>query len=84
MPGRIGVLFRAALNEYGRPGGPGSQQCVVVEFGYYNLNAGTSNAPERLVKAWKASLKGSEYPFAYFEDNGGKLIYYDNGIMTYR
>ncbi|OGX85148.1 hypothetical protein BEN47_02100 [Hymenobacter lapidarius] len=80
-PESIGVVFRAALNEYG---GPGSQPCVVVEFGYYNLNAGTSNASERLVKAWKASLKGSEYPFAYFEDKEGKLIYYDNGIRTFR
>lgn len=80
-PESIGVVFRAALNEYG---GPGSQPCVVVEFGYYNLNAGTSNAPERLVKAWKASLKGSVYPYAYFEDTAGKLIYYDNGIRTFR
>ncbi|WP_206599824.1 hypothetical protein [Hymenobacter glacialis] len=80
-PESIGVVFRAALKEYGDPG---PQPCVVVEFGYYNLNAGTGNAPERLVKAWKASRKGSEYPFAYVEDREGKLIYYDNGIRTFR
>ncbi len=80
-PESIGVMFRTALKEYGSPN---SQSCVAVEFGYYNLSAGTSNAPERLAKAWKATLKGSEYPFAYFEDKAGKLIYYDNGVRTFR
>lgn len=60
------------------------RQCVSAEFGYYNLNAGTSNAPENLVKAWRVSVKNQAYPFAYYQDEEGQLIYYDNGIRTFR
>ena len=59
-------------------------QCVSAEFGYYDLNAGSGNTTENLVKAWKITLKNQAYPLAYFEDNDGKLIYYDNGIRTFR
>lgn len=83
-PESIVLAFRAAITEYDGATKPSSSQCIVVEFGYYNLNAGTSNAPERLAKVWKASAKGREYPFAYFEDNDGKLINYDNGVRTFR
>ena len=55
-----------------------------AEFGYYDLNAGSGNTTENLVKAWKITLKNQAYPLAYYEDDDGKLIYYDNGIRTFR
>ncbi|UPK72451.1 hypothetical protein [Chitinophaga filiformis] len=61
--------------------------CLKAEFGYYNLNTGISFTPEILVKAWRVtplnSVYPSEYPEAYYEDNG-KLIFYTNGIQTYK
>ena len=59
-------------------------QCVSAEFGCYELNVGSGNTTENLVKAWKITLKNQAYPLAYYEDNDGKLIYYDNGIRTFR
>ena len=56
--------------------------CIEVEFGYYNLNAGSGTAPENMVKAWKVTAKGLRYPFAYINDDTSGLIYYDNGIRT--
>ncbi|WP_310397840.1 hypothetical protein [Hymenobacter sp.] len=77
-------LFFASMEQFDRAANADSDQCVTAEFGYYDLGAGTSNAPENLVKAWKVTRKDAQYPFAYYEDNGGKLIYYDNGIRTFR
>lgn len=61
--------------------------CFKAEFGYYNLNTGISYTPEVLVKAWRVtprnSVYPSEYPEAYYEDNG-KLIFYTNGIHSYK
>lgn len=78
-------LFQATVTEFdaGRLKEV-QRQCVSAEFGYYNLNAGISNAPEKLVKAWRVSPKNQEYPFAYYQDEVGQLIYYDNGIRTFR
>lgn len=62
--------------------------CFKCEFGYFNLNGGTSYVPEVLVKAWRVTLKNSiapsEYPMAFYKDDNGELIYYDNGIRTFR
>ena len=62
--------------------------CFRAEFGYYNLNAGISFAQEVLVKAWRVTPKNSvypsEYPIAFYHDNDGKLIAYDNGIRTFK
>lgn len=62
--------------------------CLSAEFGYFNTNSATGNTKEHLVKAWKITLKGSiypsEYPQACYNDETGKLIYYDNGIRTVR
>ncbi|WP_206984594.1 hypothetical protein [Hymenobacter telluris] len=83
--GQVGELFQAAITEFdaGRLKDV-QRQCVSAEFGYYNLNAGISNAPEKLVKAWRVSPKNQEYPFAYYQDEAAQLIYYDNGIRTFR
>ena len=62
--------------------------CLSAEFGYFNTNFATGNTKENLVKAWRITLKGSiypsEYPQACYNDETGKLIYYDNRIRTVR
>jgi Zn-dependent metalloprotease len=54
--------------------------CFDVEFVYYNLNAGISNADKNFTKAWKVKPKSKKYPFAYINDMTSNTIYYDNGI----
>lgn len=57
--------------------------CIKCEFGYYDQNVSKYGEPEQLVKAWRVTPKNSEYPFAYFTDEG-VFISYDNGIRTFR
>ncbi|HEX8327455.1 MAG TPA: hypothetical protein VF629_07930, partial [Hymenobacter sp.] len=83
-PGQLRALFEATINKVDPQRGNLQNKCVNVEFGYYDLNAGTSNAAENLVKAWRVTLKNEPYPFAYYEDKDGRLIYYDNGFRTFR
>jgi hypothetical protein len=84
-PGQVRDLFEATLTQVDASRlNEVQRQCVRVEFGYFNLNAGTSNASEKLVKAWRVSPKNQEYPHAYYQDEAGQLIYYDNGIRTFR
>ena len=83
--GQMRDLFQATITEFDAGRSKEVQrQCVSAEFGYYNLNAGTSYAPEKLVKAWRVSPENQEYPYAYYQDEAGQLIYYDNGIRTFR
>jgi hypothetical protein len=77
-------LFEATIAKYDPSQGISNLQCVTAEFGYYNVNAGKGMTAEDPVKAWRVTLKNQEYPFAYYEDKGGRLIYYDNGIRTFR
>ena len=82
--GQLRGLFFATIAQHD-PTKIGLQnQCVRAEFGYYNLNASTGNTNENLVKAWRVQVKNQAYPFAYYQDSDGKLIYYDNGIQTFR
>ena len=83
--GQLRALFLATITQFdtGRSEAI-QQQCMHAEFGYYDLNAGTSDAPEKLVKAWRVTPKNQDYPFAYYQDEAGQLIYYDNGIRTFR
>ena len=76
-------LFKATIAQF-EPQNALGNQCVEAEFGYYDLNAGRGNQPENLIKAWRLTKQGKVYPLAYFQDAGGKLIYYDNGIRTFR
>ena len=57
--------------------------CVVAQFGYFNLNAGTGNTTVNMVKAWRIHLKTQDYPVATFRDDNGQLIYFDSGIRTF-
>jgi Zn-dependent metalloprotease len=54
--------------------------CFDVEFGYYDLNAGTNNTGEKITKAWKIHPTNNDYPFAYINDENLEIIYFDNGI----
>jgi hypothetical protein len=76
-------LFKETIAQFD-PHNALSDQCINAEFGYYDLNAGNGNQPENLVKAWRVTKQGQQYPFAYFQDAGCQLIYYDNGIRTFR
>lgn len=61
--------------------------CLKAEFGYYDLNIGSANASENLIKAWKvtplSTIYPGEYPIAYYKDENSALIYYDNGIIVF-
>ena len=82
---QVRKLFIDAIEQYDHKGSQYKDTCLSAEFGYYNLNAGTGNSTEILIKAWRVTRKNSsypsEYPVAYFRDDDGKLIYYFNGII---
>ncbi len=81
------TLFLNSAEEFDNAGDKFKDTCLSAEFGYYDINAGTSYTPEKLVKAWRVVIKNSElnsqYPQACYQDNGA-LIYYDNGIRTFK
>jgi len=81
------TLFLNSAEEFDGAGDKYKDSCLSAEFGYYDLNAGFSYMPEKLVKAWWIVIKNSEphsqYPQACYQDNG-TLIYYDNGIRTFK
>lgn len=56
--------------------------CFECEFGYYNLNSGQSYTSPKFAKVWYVHPKGSEYPYAYVNDDDATLIYYFNGIIV--
>lgn len=77
-------LFRDAMARFDSRNGI-ENQCVSAEFGYYNLAANKGGvATENVVRAWRVTKEGQEYPLAYFQDADGQLIYYDNGFRTFR
>ncbi|HZX60026.1 MAG TPA: hypothetical protein VFE54_14925 [Mucilaginibacter sp.] len=57
--------------------------CLVAQFGYYDLNAVSGGAPH-LVKAWSVTLRNyNAYPRAFFQDDSGATILYDDGPVLY-
>lgn len=86
--GQLRAMFLADIEQFDRAGRQYKDSCFRAEFGYYNINAGTSNPTENLVKAWKVTVKNRThlyvYPIAYYQDKNGALIYYDNGIRSFR
>lgn len=76
-------LFREAIGKYD-PRATIENQCVEAELGYYNLNGGQGGQPEKLVRAWRVTKQGQAYPMAYFQDENGQLIYYDNALRTFQ
>lgn len=81
---QLRALFEATISSVDPQQGSLQDKCVSAQFGYYDLSAGRSNAAENPVKAWRVTFKNAAYPFAYYEDQSGRLIYYDNGIRTFR
>jgi hypothetical protein len=82
--GQLRKLFIDDIELFDHNGSQYKDSCFKAEFGYFNLNAGTGNAAENLVKAWHLTPKSNSYPEAYYEDGSGKRIYYFNGIQTFR
>jgi hypothetical protein len=56
-------------------------KCINVEFGYYDLNAGTSFQPKKYTIAWRVHPSYQEFPYAYINDRTGNIIYYFDGII---
>lgn len=59
-----------------------SNLCFDVEFGYFDLNSGISNATNNFIKAWKVTLKNSKFPLALINDTTSEIVYFDNGYIT--
>lgn len=76
-------LFKDAMARFD-PGNTVENQCLDAELGYYDRNIGQVGRPEKLEKAWKITKQGQAYPLAFFQDDNGELIYYDNGLRTFR
>lgn len=81
-------FFLTDIEQFDHQGNQYKDSCLSAEFGYFNLNAGTGNEQEILVKAWRITTKNSvyptEYPQAIHNDNDGQLIRYDNGIRSFK
>ena len=82
--GQLRKLFVNDIESFDHNGNQYKDSCFNAEFGYYNLNAGTANNSENLVKAWHVTPKFNSYPEAYYQDISGKRIYYFNGIETFK
>jgi hypothetical protein len=77
-------LFLDDMESFDHIGNLYRDSCLNAEFGYFNLNAGTGNNTENLVKAWHVTTKSKLYPEAYYKDGSGERIYYFNGIVTFK
>jgi hypothetical protein len=82
--GQLRKLFRDDIEQFDHTGNQFKDSCFNAEFGYFNLNAGTANNSENLVKAWHLTPKYNSYPEAYYQDNNGQRIYYFNGMETFK
>lgn len=56
-----------------------NSDCFILEFGYYDLNAGTGKLEHDFINAWKVSIEGRLVPFGFVDDNKRTMIHYDNG-----
>lgn len=86
--GQLRKLFINNIEQFDHKSNQYKDSCLYAEFGYYNLNSGTGYSTENLIKAWKVTPKSNPallvYPVAYYKDESGELIYYDNGIRTFK
>ena len=79
--GQLRKLFIDDIELFDHKGKQYKDSCFKAEFGYFNLNAGTGNTSENLVKAWHLTPNFYSYPEAYYRDDTGERIYYFNGIV---
>ena len=79
--GQLRKLFIDDIELFDHKSKQYKDSCFKAEFGYFNLNAGTGNTSENLVKAWHLTPNFYSYPEAYYRDDTGERIYYFNGIV---
>lgn len=77
-------IFIKAVNDDGwyKNNNEIQDSCLNMEFGYYDLNSGSGNKMTSYTTAWYVKPNKRDFPFAYIDDSGGKLISYGNGIFT--
>jgi hypothetical protein len=82
---QLRALFLKHSQEFDRWGFGASYKdsCLTAEFGYLDLNAGSGNQTEVFVKAWRVTPKNRDVPVACYQ-NDGRLIYYSDGIQTFK
>ena len=57
--------------------------CLIAEFGYYDINTGSSNKTVNIVKAWHVyPVNNGGLPEAYIKDDGTLLLFF-NGIIIF-
>jgi hypothetical protein len=78
--GQLRKLFIGDLQLFDHRGNEFKDSCLKAEFGYFNLNSGTGNTTENIVKAWHITPKNGDYPEAYYQDSDGGFILYFNGM----
>jgi hypothetical protein len=78
--GQLRKLFIDDIELFNHKGNQFKDSCVNAEFGYFNLNSGTGNNTENIVKAWHLTPRHIAYPEAYYQDNGQRIYYFD-GIV---
>lgn len=81
--GQLRKLFVGDIESFDHKGLQFKDSCLIAEFGYFNLNAGTADTTENIVKAWHLTPKTISYPEAYYQDKNGGLIYYFNGLVSF-
>lgn len=52
----------------------------VIEYGYYDLNAGTGDSTNNFTMAWMV-IPNSTFPSSYINDVTQEIIYYHSGII---
>ncbi len=57
-----------------------SNDCMVSEFCYYDLNQGAYGNPVNLIKLWRVYPQTNEKVFGYFNDDG-TLIAFSDGVI---
>lgn len=79
----IEIFIRALENDDNFYGNKNEiyENCLEIEFGYYDLNDGISYASMNFTKAWKIKPKYMDCPNAYINDQTSTLILYDNGVI---
>jgi hypothetical protein len=81
LPKLSKLYMDEAVNKQGYNAGF-RDSCLVAQFGYFNLNAGSGDNTTKFVKAWRITMKDWFYPVAYYRDDNAQLISFDSGIRT--
>ena len=78
--GQLRKLFINDIELFNHRGNQFKDSCFNAEFGYFNLNSGTGNNTENIVKAWHLTPKYNAYPEGYYQDNGQRIYYFDGVV----